>query len=60
VDAHSSLTVWNASSSQSTLFTMLLVTLVFLPIILLYTTYVYRVLFGRSTVAALAANPDLY
>jgi cytochrome d ubiquinol oxidase subunit II len=60
LDAHASLTVWNASSSQSTLFTMLLVTVVFLPIVLLYTTYVYRMLFGRTSIAALAANPDLY
>ncbi|TLU71248.1 cytochrome d ubiquinol oxidase subunit II [Lichenicoccus roseus] len=59
-DIHSSLTVWNASSSRSTLLTMLVATLVFLPIILLYTSWVYRVLWGRVTVASMASNPDLY
>ena len=60
VDPRSSLTVWNASSSHLTLFVMLVVTVVFLPIVLLYTAWVYKVLWGRSTTAALAVNPDLY
>lgn len=60
VDVHSSLLVWNASSSHSTLFTMLVVTVVFLPIVLLYTAWVYKVLFGRIEVKALKTNPDLY
>jgi cytochrome d ubiquinol oxidase subunit II len=45
-----SLTVWDASSSQLTLFVMLLATLIFLPIVLCYTTVVYAAL--RGTVAA--------
>jgi cytochrome d ubiquinol oxidase subunit II len=60
IDAHSSLTVWNASSSHLTLFIMLVVTAVFLPIVLAYTAFVYKVLFGRSSEAELATNPDLY
>ncbi|MGV8928832.1 MAG: cytochrome d ubiquinol oxidase subunit II [Brevundimonas sp.] len=56
----SSLTVWNASSTQTTLFIMLGVTVVFLPLILIYTAWVYRVLWGRSSTAALTTNPDLY
>lgn len=60
IDPRSSLTVWNASSSHMTLFVMLLVTLIFLPIVLLYTSWVYKVLWGRSSVAALSTNPDLY
>ncbi|MGZ3306788.1 MAG: cytochrome d ubiquinol oxidase subunit II, partial [Asticcacaulis sp.] len=60
VDAHSSLLVWTASSSHTTLFIMLLVTVVFLPIVLFYTSWVYKVLFGRSGVSALKTNPDLY
>ena len=60
VDAHSSLTVWNASSSHMTLFIMLIVTVIFLPMVLAYTAWVYAVLFGRSTEADLATNPDLY
>ncbi len=59
-DAGSSLTVWNASSSHLTLFIMLLVTVVFLPLILIYTAWVYKVMFGRSTTDALQTNPDLY
>ncbi len=54
----SSLTVWDASSSQRTLWIMLLATGVFLPIVLAYTTWVYRVLRGPVTVAHVEANPD--
>lgn len=60
IDAHSSLTVWNASSSASTLVLMLVVTLVLLPIILVYTAWAYRVMFGRVTTAQVIANVDLY
>jgi cytochrome d ubiquinol oxidase subunit II len=60
IDPRSSLTVWNASSSQVTLFIMLCVTVVFLPIVLAYTAWAFKVMWGRSTVAALAVNPDLY
>jgi len=60
IDAHSSLTVWNASSSAPTLFVMLIATAVFLPLVLLYTAWVYRVLWGRVTSEAVATNPDFY
>ncbi len=60
IDPASSLTVWNASSSHTTLFIMLGVTVVFLPIILLYTAWVYRVLFGRVTIEQVRTNPDYY
>jgi len=60
IDPRSSLTVWNASSSAVTLFNMLLVTIVFLPLILIYTAWVYRVLWGRTSTGALTTNPDLY
>nr|WP_295111228.1 cytochrome d ubiquinol oxidase subunit II [uncultured Caulobacter sp.] len=59
-DPRSSLTVWNASSTHLTLFVMMIVTAVFLPLILLYTAWVYKVLWGKSTTGALATNPDLY
>lgn len=42
-----SLTVWDASSSQYTLFIMLFATAIFLPIIMLYTSWVYWVLRGK-------------
>jgi cytochrome d ubiquinol oxidase subunit II len=42
-----SLMVWDSSSSQMTLFIMLIATVIFLPIILAYTAWVYRVLRGK-------------
>ncbi|MCA8880230.1 MAG: cytochrome d ubiquinol oxidase subunit II [Rhodobacteraceae bacterium] len=54
LDPNSSLTVWDASSSQLTLFVMLVVTGVFLPIILAYTTWVYSVLWGKVDEEAIA------
>ncbi|MGV8985667.1 MAG: cytochrome d ubiquinol oxidase subunit II [Cypionkella sp.] len=52
----SSLTVWNSSSSHLTLFIMLVVTVIFLPIILLYTAWVYKVLWGKVTEADVKEN----
>ena len=60
IDPASSLTVWNASSSQGTLFTMLVVTIVFLPIVLTYTAWAYKVMFGRVTDEQVRLNPDFY
>jgi cytochrome d ubiquinol oxidase subunit II len=60
IDPRSSLTVWNASSSHLTLFIMLIVTAVLLPIVLGYTAWAFKVMWGRSTVSALSTNPDLY
>jgi len=54
LDPNASLTVWDASSSQLTLMIMLTTTVIFLPIILVYTAWVYRVLRGRVTAAAIA------
>ena len=44
-----SLMVFDASSSRGTLRTMLLVTAFFMPLILAYTAWVYRVLWGKVT-----------
>lgn len=60
IDAHSSLTVWNASSTHKTLGIMLFVTVVFLPIVLAYTAWAYKVMFGRVTAHDIRTNPDLY
>ena len=46
-DPRSSLTVWDASSSHLTLFIMLVVTAIFIPLIVVYTAWVYRVLWGK-------------
>ena len=50
MDPVSSLTLWDAVSSEKTLWVMLLVVIIFLPIVLIYTSWVYRVLRGRVTV----------
>ena len=49
LDPRTTLTVWDASSSRGTLQLMLLATAVLLPIVMLYTGWVYRVMRGRVT-----------
>ena len=51
-----SLTVWDATSSQLTLFVMLIATLIFLPIVLIYTGFVFRVLRGAVTAKQVESN----
>lgn len=53
-----SLTIWDASSSKHTLFIMVIAVLVFLPIVLLYTTWVFRVLRGKVTAAYVRENSN--
>ena len=55
-DPRSSLTVWNSSSSHLTLFIMLVVTVIFMPMILAYTAWVYKVLWGKVTEADVTDN----
>jgi cytochrome d ubiquinol oxidase subunit II len=55
-----SLTLWDASSSHMTLFIMLLATVFFLPIILLYTAWVFRVMRGPVSTTSLEKNPNAY
>ena len=49
LDPHSSLTVWDASSSPGTLLLMLVAVIVLMPIVIAYTAWVYRVMRGRIT-----------
>jgi cytochrome d ubiquinol oxidase subunit II len=60
IDPRSSLTVWNASSSHMTLFIMLIVVVVLMPVVLAYTAWVFKVLWGRTSTAALKTDPALY
>ncbi|MGO4335821.1 cytochrome d ubiquinol oxidase subunit II [Labrys sp. KB_33_2] len=60
LDPKVSLTVWDASSSHMTLFVMLLVTAFFLPLILAYTTWVFRVMRGPVTADSIGRNPNAY
>jgi cytochrome d ubiquinol oxidase subunit II len=55
-----SLTVWDASSSAKTLLIMLFAVIVFLPLILLYTTWVYRVLRGKISLEAIRRHVGPY
>ena len=58
VDPNSSLTVWDASSSHQTLFIMLVCTVIFMPLILAYTAWVYKVLWGKVTEADITGKSE--
>jgi cytochrome bd ubiquinol oxidase subunit II len=47
IQPQASLTVWDSSSSHLTLFIMLVCTCIFLPLIIMYTSWVYKVLWGK-------------
>jgi cytochrome d ubiquinol oxidase subunit II len=55
-----SLTVWDASSSAKTLLIMLGAVMVFLPIVLAYTGWVFRVLRGRLTLENMSDHEGTY
>ncbi len=56
LEPRAGLTVWDSSSSHLTLGIMLWVTLIFMPLILAYTAWVYRVLRGPITAAFVERN----
>lgn len=56
LDPNSSLTIWDAVSSHKTLGIMLWVVVIMLPIILLYTSWVYRVMRGKITLKHIEDN----
>lgn len=61
VDPRSSLTLWDATSSHMVLNIAFWITIVFLPIVLLYTQWVYRKLWGTvSTESILNNSHTLY
>jgi cytochrome d ubiquinol oxidase subunit II len=55
-----SLTVWDASSSQLTLSWMFWATVFFLPIIIAYTSWVFRVLRGKVTAEQIRQDHSAY
>ncbi|WP_136066325.1 cytochrome d ubiquinol oxidase subunit II [Modicisalibacter radicis] len=55
-----SLTVWDASSSQGTLAWMLAFTLVFVPIICIYTSWAFWVMRGKVTPESIAHDEHAY
>jgi cytochrome d ubiquinol oxidase subunit II len=48
-DPKSSLTLWDATSSEHTLLLMLVAAIIFTPIILIYTSWVYKIMRGKLT-----------
>lgn len=56
----SSLTVWDATSSKHTLELMLIAALVFAPIVLTYTSWVYKIMRGKLTAAKIEENSKAY
>lgn len=57
---NASLMLWDASSSRLTLVIMLVATVIFLPIVLAYTSWVFKVLRGPVTAAKVNANDQSY
>lgn len=55
-DLRSSLTVWDSVSSEMTLGLMLGATVIFMPLIIFYTSWAYKVMRGKITVAYIEAN----
>ncbi len=56
IAVNSSLTVWDASSSASTLHLMFWVTVIFLPLIIVYTSWIFKTLRGKITVDYIQNN----
>jgi len=50
------LTIWDCTSSQLTLEIMLFVTLIFLPIVVFYTSWAYRVMSGKLNASYIEKN----
>jgi cytochrome d ubiquinol oxidase subunit II len=55
-DPRSSLTVWDSTSSRMTLEIMLVAVIIFLPVVLVYTSWAYAVMRGKVTAAAVEEN----
>lgn len=60
IDPAHSLMVFDASSSKNTLRNMLIATVIFLPLILLYTGWVFKVMRGQVTKAGIASADHAY
>jgi cytochrome d ubiquinol oxidase subunit II len=56
----SSITVWDGSSSHLTLQIMLIATAIFMPIVVAYTSWVFRVLRGPVTEEEVSSNHQAY
>jgi cytochrome d ubiquinol oxidase subunit II len=57
-DPRSSLTAWDATSSEHTLLLMLVAAIIFTPIVLTYTSWVYKIMRGKLTTARIEENSN--
>lgn len=60
LEPNSSLTLFDASASHFTLWVMLLISAVFLPLIIIYTSWVYSVMRGKVTTESVKDAPHAY
>jgi len=60
LDPQSSLTLWDCTSSELTLTWMLGVAIVFVPLILIYTSWCYAIMRGKVTTAKIEENSKAY
>ncbi|MEO1656675.1 MAG: cytochrome d ubiquinol oxidase subunit II [Pseudomonadota bacterium] len=60
LEPNHSLMVFDSSSSQNTLRNMLVATVIFLPLVLIYTAWVYKILFGRVTLDSIRDADHAY
>ncbi len=60
IDPIHSLTIWNASSSHISLFSLFLFGAIFIPLIMVYVSWVYRVMSGKVNAAYLMSQDDSY
>ncbi|KAF0814407.1 Cytochrome bd-I ubiquinol oxidase subunit 2 [Andreprevotia sp. IGB-42] len=60
IDPASSLTLWDAVSSKKTLGIMLVMVAIFVPLIMVYTSWVYRVMRGTVTIKRIHTDTHSY
>lgn len=55
-DLNSSLTLWDCTSSELTLKLMFIAAMIFTPIIVIYTSFAYKIMRGKLTIAKIKEN----
>jgi cytochrome bd ubiquinol oxidase subunit II len=60
LEPNSSLIVWDSSSSYRALFVMMIAAIVFVPLILLYTSWVFRILKGKVTTKEIKSDSNFF
>lgn len=60
INPNHSLTIWDAASSKLTLTWMLVAVIIFLPLILVYTSFVFRVMRGKVRITEMHESKEAY